>query len=109
MWVSAKKIHGLDLNDQTGCVHYHTVVDIVAIKFKCCGRYYACHACHCELEVHPVQRWTPDEFSIQAILCGKCGHEQTIHDYLTCSTQCPNCNAPFNQGCKNHQHLYFAL
>ncbi|HEY5236280.1 MAG TPA: CHY zinc finger protein [Rhabdochlamydiaceae bacterium] len=102
------EVHGLDLNDHTGCVHHRKPVDIIAIKFKCCGRYYACHACHRELEPHPVQRWTPDDFDSKAILCGKCEHEQTIHDYLACSTHCPNCKAAFNPGCKKHWYLYFS-
>ncbi len=108
MLIGKTEVHGLDLNDQTGCVHHHKPVDILAIKFKCCGHYYACYFCHLELEAHPVQRWAPDDFHVKAILCGICGHEETIHAYLACSAHCPNCKASFNPGCKKHWHLYFS-
>jgi uncharacterized CHY-type Zn-finger protein len=42
-----------------------------------------------------------------AVLCGICGKQLTIRQYLECSNQCPGCGAMFNPGCRNHYHFYF--
>ena len=34
------KIYGLTVDNQTRCQHYHSVLDIIAIKFKCCDKFY---------------------------------------------------------------------
>ena len=54
------------------------------------------------------QVWQHGEFGEQAILCGACGNELTIRQYLACGAVCPACQAPFNPGCQHHYHLYFA-
>jgi uncharacterized CHY-type Zn-finger protein len=36
------EVHGIDLDAQTRCIHYRKQSDIIAIKMKCCGVYYAC-------------------------------------------------------------------
>lgn len=36
-----KTVHGISVDDKTRCEHYHSLLDIIAIKFKCCGKYYA--------------------------------------------------------------------
>lgn len=101
-----KKVYGPTVDEETRCVHYHTVLDIVAIKFKCCGRFYPCYKCHQECEQHPIQRWEKNEFSEEAILCGHCKRTLTISQYMN-ATDCPYCNAHFNKRCKNHYHIYF--
>lgn len=100
-------IHGKTVDDETRCTHYQTEKDIIAIKFKCCNRYYPCYKCHEECEDHAVIRWERDEFSEKAILCGVCKTEHTINEYLG-ANNCKACNAQFNEHCQNHYPLYFA-
>jgi uncharacterized CHY-type Zn-finger protein len=42
-----------------------------------------------------------------AIVCGACGRELSVDEYLGCEFSCPNCTARFNPGCASHYHLYF--
>jgi uncharacterized CHY-type Zn-finger protein len=102
-------IHGRDLDDQGRCAHYHTLRDIVAIKFSCCLRYYACYECHRDGESHAARRWSAADFDTTAILCGECRNELTIAQYLACGFVCPFCCSEFNPGCVNHYSLYFHL
>ncbi|MFJ3957110.1 CHY zinc finger protein [Arthrobacter sp. NPDC090010] len=97
---------GPTVDDQTRCIHYRTPVDVVAIKFACCGEYYPCHLCHEETASHPAQTWPRDARDEHAILCGVCKHELTIEAYLSADT-CPSCGALFNERCRLHTHLYF--
>jgi uncharacterized CHY-type Zn-finger protein len=105
---SRPEVHGIDLDTQTRCAHYRTALDIVAIKMKCCGVYYACKDCHNALAGHPIAVWAQSEWDQLAVLCGACGNELTIHEYMACGHQCPHCRAPFNPGCRKHHHFYFA-
>ncbi|WP_100486714.1 CHY zinc finger protein [Sporolactobacillus pectinivorans] len=100
-------VHGIDVDSETRCMHYHSSQDIIAIKFRCCGEYYCCYECHETLANHPAQCWRHSEFNEKAVLCGVCGHELTINEYLSSNSRCPNCGAPFNPGCASHYHLYF--
>ena len=101
-------VYGPVIDSQTRCIHYHGPLDVIAIKFKCCKKYYPCHLCHTECESHPLERWTPAEFHEKAILCGVCGKELSIAEYLEVSS-CPFCGAQFNPGCKTHLHYYFEI
>jgi uncharacterized CHY-type Zn-finger protein len=83
-------------------------LDVIAIKMKCCGIYYACKDCHMALAGHPISVWPRDEFQQQAILCGTCKRELTIQEYMQCDSRCPHCGAAFNPACANHHHFYFA-
>jgi uncharacterized CHY-type Zn-finger protein len=100
-------VTGLALDAHTRCVHYHSARDIIAIKMRCCGAYYACRECHDALADHPVTLWPKAEWDAPAILCGACGVELSIGAYLAGDNHCPSCAAPFNPGCKTHHHLYF--
>jgi len=100
-------VRGLHLDPQTRCAHYHSSLDIIAIKMKCCGVYYACKDCHIELADHPISVWPRAEFHQRAVLCGTCGRELTIHQYLQCDSRCPHCHAAFNPLCAHHHHSYF--
>lgn len=102
-------VHGLELDPQTRCAHWHSALDIIALKMSCCGAYYACRDCHDALADHPAEVWPLDAFDTRAVLCGACGHELTIDEYLACGSQCPRCRAGFNPGCHKHRHLYFAV
>ncbi|HEU0182405.1 MAG TPA: CHY zinc finger protein [Agromyces mariniharenae] len=99
-------VHGATVDDQTRCIHYRTELDVVAIRFACCGRYYPCHACHAESETHPARQWPRDAGGEHAILCGVCRTELTIDAYRATDV-CPACGAAFNPGCRLHAHLYF--
>ncbi|WP_238653993.1 CHY zinc finger protein [Rothia uropygialis] len=92
----------------TRCVHYHQPEDIIAIRFKCCDRYYPCHLCHAEAESHEASQWSVDERQTAAILCGACNAELTIHNYMFAS-RCTRCDSNFNERCALHYHLYFEV
>jgi uncharacterized CHY-type Zn-finger protein len=94
------------VDDETRCIHYRTPKDVIAIKFKCCGRYYPCHLCHDESADHPPRSWPRQQWDQLAVLCGVCQREMAIRTYLG-STSCPNCRAPLNERCAAHAHLYF--
>jgi uncharacterized CHY-type Zn-finger protein len=98
---------GIDLDAQTRCAHYHSERDIVAIKMRCCGDYYACKDCHQALAPHAIEAWPRAEWDHKAVLCGSCGSELTIAEYLECASKCPRCGANFNPGCRRHHHFYF--
>ncbi|WKZ60447.1 MAG: CHY zinc finger protein [Cyclobacteriaceae bacterium] len=100
-------VFGKPVDNQTRCVHWHSPLDIIAIKFNCCNQYYPCFSCHEETADHAATVWPKKEFDTKGILCGVCGHELTINEYMQCNNTCPKCTAPFNPGCKNHYHLYF--
>ena len=42
-----------------------------------------------------------------AVLCGACGTQLTVRQYLACDNRCPACAAPFNPGCRLHYRFYF--
>lgn len=103
-------VHGCEIDKLTKCIHWHSDKDIIAIKFKCCNKYYSCYSCHEALETHAVIRWSLDD-TINVIICGSCGSEMSIDKYLNCNFICPNesCKQMFNHRCSNHYHLYFDL
>jgi uncharacterized CHY-type Zn-finger protein len=101
-------VHGVDLDEQTRCTHWRSPSDVIAIKFACCSKYYACHDCHAALESHQSAVWSADRFDEPAVLCGVCRTELSIDTYMSCGFRCPSCDAQFNPGCANHYHLYFA-
>lgn len=107
MTPTSAHVRGINLDPQTRCAHYHGPTDIVAIRMKCCGIYYACKDCHEALAGHPVEVWLGSEWNQEAILCGACGTELTIRQYLECDSCCPTCRERFNPGCRNHYHFYF--
>lgn len=100
-------VFGKPVDNQTRCVHWHSELDIIAIKFKCCDKYYPCFSCHEEEADHKHQVWPKAEFDQKAILCGVCGNELSIKDYMASNKTCPHCKSGFNPGCSKHYHLYF--
>jgi len=105
--MSPIKVYGKVIDDNTRCEHYHSTVDIIAIKFKCCDKYYPCYQCHEEMADHAAQTWNKNEWNVKAILCGACKKELTIQEYIESGNNCPNCKAAFNSSCSKHYHLYF--
>lgn len=100
-------VRGLDLDSQTRCAHWHSERDIIAIRMRCCGTYFACRECHDALADHPVQVWPKTEWDQPGVLCGACGLELSVREYLDGDSRCPDCGSAFNPGCKTHHHLYF--
>ena len=108
MKLSHHEVCGIDLDARTRCLHYRTELDIIAIKMKCCGVYYACKDCHEALTGHPVEVWPREEWDRAAVLCGACGYEMTIDEYMASDYRCPHCRALFNPACRKHYGFYFA-
>jgi uncharacterized CHY-type Zn-finger protein len=108
MSVERPPVRGIELDAQNRCAHYHTLLDIVAIRMKCCGVYYACKDCHEALADHAVEVWPEREWNEPAVLCGACGTEMTIRQYLESASLCPACGVAFNPHCRDHHRFYFA-
>ena len=108
MQLSRPQVLGIDLDPMTRCAHYRTELDIIAIKMKCCDVYYACKECHEALAVHPIEVWLQAEWNQPAVLCGACGYQLSIAQYMASGYTCPNCDAAFNPGCRKHYEFYFA-
>jgi len=102
-------VRGKLVDGCTRCTHYHSALDIIAIKFKCCNEFYPCFDCHQEEADHEHEVWMKNEFQQKAILCGICKNEMSIEQYLNSGDHCPSCNASFNPNCRKHYHLYFEV
>jgi uncharacterized CHY-type Zn-finger protein len=102
------EVRGVEVDAETRCVHYRSALDIIAIKMACCGVYYACKDCHQALADHDIEVWPRSQWDVRAILCGACGRELTIREYMSSSYRCPRCTAQFNPACRNHYQFYFA-
>ncbi len=101
------EVKGVDLDPQTRCAHYHSALDIIAIRMACCGTYYACRECHDALADHEATLVPASAWEAPGVLCGACGIEISVKAYMAGDSQCPGCGAAFNPGCKTHLHLYF--
>jgi uncharacterized CHY-type Zn-finger protein len=97
---------GAVVDDRTRCVHYRSELDIVALRFHCCGAWYPCVHCHDEVVGHARTVWSASDGDVEAALCGECGTTMTISAYRVAET-CPSCGAGFNPGCALHHHQYF--
>ncbi|OCK90129.1 uncharacterized protein K441DRAFT_666520 [Cenococcum geophilum 1.58] len=102
-------VRGLSLTPLTQCLHYHSALDLIAIKFRCCRAFYACIDCHAVLADHPPTTWGKEEREEPAVLCGDCKHVLTIDEYFGCGSKCTKCGAGFNPGCKGHWGRYFEI
>lgn len=103
------KVYGNIVDDHTRCTHYQSELDIIAIKCRCCRKYYPCYKCHLEDTGVEPEKWTAEDTNENAILCGDCKSELTICQYIQSNNACPekNCLGSFNPGCSLHYHLYF--
>ena len=102
------EVFGPTVDDETRCVHWHGVTDVVAMKFACCDRYYPCFDCHAEAAGHEAVRWPVARFDEPAVLCGVCRSELSVRSYRSVNA-CPHCAASFNANCELHAHLYFEV
>ncbi|CAK7236142.1 helper of tim [Sporothrix curviconia] len=103
-------VHGLDVQPTTQCRHWHSDRDIIAIRHKCCGLYYACISCHEALAGHHSACWPKTERDEgPVVMCGRCRRQLTISAYMASGNACPGCHAAFNPGCAKHYDLYFEM
>lgn len=102
-------VFGSTIDKETRCTHYHSALDIIAIKFYCCKTYYPCFSCHAESGCGAHKVWPKEEFGENAVLCGKCKNELTVNQYKDGGYGCPTCGARFNPGCGLHEGLYFEV
>ena len=100
------EVFGKPIDEHTRCVHYATELDIIAIRFSGCDRYYPCYLCHSETVDHAAKQWPREQWDQPAILCGNCWSELTINAYKAVD-ECPECAAPFNPRCAAHSDYYF--
>lgn len=109
---SEKVVHlkGQLVDTQTRCRHYHSALDIIAIKFKCCGIYFPCYKCHQELESHDIIRWNNLDLKAEkVILCGSCSSILYYKEYSANDNKCSYCSSDFNPNCSLHYGLYFDI
>lgn len=104
--VGGHLVRGAVIDAQTRCAHYGSELDVVALRFRCCGDWYPCVHCHDAAVSHPRVVWEPEAAGAHAALCGVCGISMSISQYRG-SAVCPACGAGFNPGCERHHALYF--
>ncbi|MCR5568957.1 MAG: hypothetical protein K6G31_06750 [Paludibacteraceae bacterium] len=93
------------LTDREGrCIHYHSVLDVIANKCAKCRKFYSCYKCHNEKEAHAFGAIPPDEAS--AVMCGVCGYQFSYSTYEQMGGTCTNCGAHFNPRCALHKCIY---
>ncbi|MFV0434141.1 MAG: CHY zinc finger protein [Leucobacter sp.] len=80
--ITAPRVLGSTVDEQTRCVHYRGETDVVALRFKCCGDFYPCYKCHDAAVDHPIIRWGAADLHLRAVLCGVCRYELRIDEYL---------------------------
>lgn len=105
--IGGQTVYGVYIDPQSRCAHWNSPLDIVALRFACCGDWYSCYDCHAELAEHEPQVWPRSRFDELAAMCGACGHKLSVSEYTSGDPACPACGAAFNPGCAKHYHLYF--
>ena len=71
--INGEEVQGVDIDAETRCAHWNTNLDIIAIKFKCCGEWFPCFECHSAIADHKASVWPKDEREAKAVLCGAAG------------------------------------
>lgn len=101
-------LKGKLVDNHTRCEHWHSELDIIALKFKCCETFYPCYECHKESTSHEVLRYHSNTEE-KVVLCGNCNTSMTFAEYQSNKEplRCPYCMSKFNPGCSNHYDLYF--
>ena len=103
------QVYGVSVTPLTQCAHWHSTLDIIAIRHACCLKYYACISCHKELENHEPAVWPLSKRDERAVICGQCKHELSVNEYMQSESRCTSCEAAFNPKCKGHWGLYFEM
>lgn len=97
----------MDVDAETRCAHWHSAVDIVALRCGCCDAFYPCASCHEATVGWAFTPWPLARADEPAVLCGACRTLLTPEAYLASGDACPSCGAAFNPGCRAHHGLYF--
>jgi uncharacterized CHY-type Zn-finger protein len=105
--VHGVRVRGVGVGPETRCDHYDGPRDVVAIEFACCGTYYPCFRCHAAATDHDAEVRPRSTFDDPGVLCGVCGAELSVAEYLDAADACPRCGAAFNPGCADHYDRYF--
>ncbi|MFP8889020.1 CHY zinc finger protein [Natrialbaceae archaeon A-CW2] len=100
-------VRGLEVDDETRCAHYASERDVVALRFGCCEAFYPCFQCHDAVADHDPEPWPLERFDEPAVYCGACDSTVTASAYLEAENVCPECDAEFNPGCRDHYDRYF--
>ena len=115
-------LRGVAVGPETRCAHWDSELDVVALRFGCCGAFSPCHTCHVETADHDPEPWPRTRFDDPAVLCGVCGTTLSARTYLAGDSEgrspsgsrakpdddsCPACGAGFNPGCRRHRDRYF--
>ena len=115
-------LRGVAVDPDTRCAHWDSALDVVALRFGCCGVFSPCHACHAATADHDPELWPRPRFDDPAVLCGVCGTTLSARAYLDGDSEgrspsasratpdddaCPACGAAFNPGCRRHRDRYF--
>ena len=100
------RVFGLEIDEETRCLHYHSDLDIVALKCWVCQDYFSCYQCHDALRDHPFVAYPSKQKSDKVVLCGACRAELTIQDYQE-KMACSFCQRQFNPACQKHHSIYF--
>ncbi|PSQ57829.1 hypothetical protein BRD22_00575 [Halobacteriales archaeon SW_8_68_21] len=101
-------LRGISVDSETRCAHWDDPVDVIALRFGCCGTYYPCDACHDAATDHEAVPWPRERFDEPAVLCGVCRTTLTARQYLNSDEDnCPACGTAFNPGCRKHRDRYF--
>ena len=96
-------IHGIEVDKEGRCIHYHSEMDVIANKCAKCKKFYACYKCHDELENHSFEPVDPEEEN--TVMCGSCGKQFSYIEYAGL-TKCTACSHSFNPCCSVHKKIY---
>lgn len=107
--IHSEKVYGFNFDAEMRCEHSHSPSDIIAMKLKCCKKWFPCYQCHEAVTNHSAEVWKLSDYEEKAILCFVCGHQLTISEYMNCNNSCPNCHANFNPNCAKHYDHYFEM
>ena len=107
--VHGVRVRGVGVGAETRCAHYDGERDVIAIRFACCGTYFPCYRCHAAAADHDSKVRPRSSFDDPGVLCGVCGAELSVSEYLNAADACPRCGAAFNPGCAAHYDRYFEM
>lgn len=101
-----EKVYGIGLDAEGRCEHYHTELDVVALRCGKCRKYYACYKCHDQLEDHAFVPADAGQDADTPVLCCSCNSKLTYIQYQ--QGKCAFCGHDFNPKCALHHDIYFA-
>lgn len=101
---TSTKVYGHLTDGQSRCIHYHSVLDVVANKCAICRKFYSCFKCHDDMENHKYGAIPHTEAA--SVMCGVCGNQFSYAEYAQMGSSCRVCKASFNPRCALHKDIY---